>query len=48
MFPTLTEKQRNDIDIAHKLIRKDYDKNSRVKKEHFRKEKLKPKDLLLH
>jgi hypothetical protein len=47
MVPGLTEKQRDDIDIVHKLIRKDYDKNSRITKENLRKVKLNPKDLLL-
>ncbi len=46
MFPVLTEKQLKDLDIVHKLIRKDYVNNSRIRKENLRKKKFEPKDLL--
>jgi hypothetical protein len=44
MIPTLNEKQRRDIDIVHKLIRKDFDKNNKIKEENLRKQKEKPKE----
>jgi hypothetical protein len=47
MITTLTEKQRDDIDIAHKLIRKDFDKVRKIKEENLQKEKSKSKDLQL-
>ena len=39
MKPALTEKQRNDIDIAHKLIRRDFDKVRQIKEERAKKQK---------
>ena len=47
MIDLLTKKQQSDLDIVHKLIRKDYVKNSRIKKEDLRKKKSDPKNLLL-
>lgn len=46
MTELLTKKQQTDLDIVHKLIRKDYVKNSRIKKENLRKKKSDTKNLL--
>ena len=46
MFDLLTKKQQSDLDIVHKLIRKDYVNNSRIRKKNLQKKKLDPKDLL--
>ncbi len=46
MNTVLTEKQLKDIDIVHKLIRKEYVDNKRTRKENLRKKKLTLKELI--
>jgi hypothetical protein len=46
MQSVLTQKQLKDIDIVHKLIRKGYIDNNRIRKENLRKKKITSKDLI--